>query len=212
MINTNEQSRIDLAETILQASREPIDLYDLYDEVAKRHGESPSAERLNAFFAELTTSAKFVYMGDNSWDLKRRQKIELWEKDGSFFNEYTEVEDAVMEERIAEQKQREAAHEQMLEDRERARVLAEKAEAEEDVVVPRIVEEPEPIDVVEPVEEEIIAEVAQEETPEPIEDQKVTDKADKADTADEDADEEYDDFDEEEYNEYMDEFEDKYEK
>ena len=212
MINTNEQSPIDLAETILQASREPIDLYDLYDEVAKRHGESPSAERLNAFFAELTTSAKFVYMGDNSWDLKRRQKIELWEKDGSFFNEYTEVEDAVMEERIAEQKQREAAHEQMLEDRERARVLAEKAEAEEDVVVPRIVEEPEPIDVVEPVEEEIIAEVAQEETPEPIEDQKVTDKADKADTADEDADEEYDDFDEEEYNEYMDEFEDKYEK
>ncbi len=207
----NEQSRIDLAEAILEAQNEPIDLYDLYDEVAKRCEEQPSAEKLNAFFAELTTSAKFVYMGDNSWDLKRRQKIELWEKDGSFFNEYREVEDAVMEERIAQQKARAAAHEKMLEDRERARVLAEQEEAAaEKEVVPRVVQEPEPIDTpdIEAGEEDVVE--TPDDTPEPIEDEKVQDKAEE-DTTDE-VDEEYDDFDEDEYNEYMDEFEDKYEK
>ena len=212
MIDTKEQSRIDLAEAILEGRSEPIDLYDLYDEVAKLHEEKPSAERLNAFFAELTTSAKFVYMGDNSWDLKRRQKIELWEKDGSFFNEYTEVEDAVMEERIAEQKKREAAHEKMLEDRERARILAEQQEEEaEKEEVPRIVTEPEPVEEDEaPVE--LVEAGAPEEEPAPIEDETVAKDSTEENVTDEEVDEEYEDFDEDEYNEYMDEFEDKYEK
>ncbi len=210
MITTKEQSFLDTAEAILEEKKEPVDLYELFDMVVEQQAASSLdiAERLNAFYADITTSARFVYMGNNTWDLKRHQKIELWEKDGSFFNEYSEVEDELMDQRIDDQNKREAEHQAMLERREQA--LAEKAEkaanaSEETPVVDDtpVLNTEDVIEAAEEVVQEVIAEDKVEETVESKD--KTKDDAD-------DTEEEYDGFDEEEYNEYMDEFEDKYDK
>ncbi len=209
MISKQEQSFLDIAESILKSKKEPVDLYELFDMVVEKQGEGSNdiVERLNAFYADITTSARFVYMGNNTWDLKRHQKIELWEKDGSFFNEYSEVEDDVMDQRIAEQKEKEAQHLAMLERREKAQAeQAEAKEAEEASisVTPTLA----PDDVIEAAEE-YVESVIEEKQDDKVEVEQETDK--EVETTD-DVEEEYDDFDEEEYNEYMDEFEDKYDK
>ena len=37
-------------------------------------------------YIDITTSSKFVYMGDGEWDLKIRQSLDEYDKDGSAFN------------------------------------------------------------------------------------------------------------------------------
>ncbi|MGS0972694.1 MAG: DNA-directed RNA polymerase subunit delta [Candidatus Izemoplasmataceae bacterium] len=90
-----EWALVDTAEVILKKSKEPINIYDLFDIVAGEKGLSAEEKDvyLTHFYSDITISGRFVYTGDNTWDLKAKQKIELWEKDGSFYNEYTDVED-----------------------------------------------------------------------------------------------------------------------
>jgi len=90
-----EWALVDTAEVILKKSKEPIDFYELFDVVAKEKGLSEEEKDvyLTHFYSDITISGRFVYTGDNTWDLKAKQKIELWEKDGSFYNEYTDIED-----------------------------------------------------------------------------------------------------------------------
>ena len=90
-------SLVDIAAQILLEAREPINLYDLFKEVIKRKEITvkDTSILLTGFYADLTVSAKFVYTGENKWDLKANQKIELWEKDGSFFKEYTEIDNYI---------------------------------------------------------------------------------------------------------------------
>jgi DNA-directed RNA polymerase subunit delta len=106
-----EWALVDTAEVILKKSKEPIDFYELFDTVAKEKGlsEADKEEFVTHFYSDITVSGRFVYTGDNTWDLKAKQKIELWEKDGSFYNEYTDVEDLqpevteeVVEEKVVE--------------------------------------------------------------------------------------------------------------
>lgn len=90
-----EWALVDTAEVILKKSKEPINFYELFDVVAKEKGLSEQEKEvyITHFYSDITISGRFVYTGDNTWDLKAKQKIELWEKDGSFYNEYTDVED-----------------------------------------------------------------------------------------------------------------------
>lgn len=90
-----EWALVDTAEVILKKSKEPINFYELFDVVAKEKGLSEEEKEVYVthFYSDITISGRFVYTGDNTWDLKAKQKIELWEKDGSFYNEYTDVED-----------------------------------------------------------------------------------------------------------------------
>ncbi len=218
MIEKHESSLIDLAEEILIGKKEPVNLYDLFDQVRKLRGDEGEAnnERLNAFYADITSSAKFVYMGDNTWDLKKHQKIDLWEKDGSHYNEYSEVEDEALDARLATQVEREKKHQAMLESRRQAEIEAEEAKLkaeEEALIMPEedVYEEPEvnldDIKLENNLDE--VEELADDSKEDEVKDKK-SDKSEKSDK--EDGDEEYEDFDEEEYNEYMDEFEDKYDK
>lgn len=90
-----EWALVDTAEVILKKSKEPINFYELFDVVAKEKGLSEEEKEVYVthFYSDITISGRFVYTGDNTWDLKAKQKIELWEKVGSFYNEYTDVED-----------------------------------------------------------------------------------------------------------------------
>jgi len=101
-----EWALVDAAELVLKKSKEPIDFYKLFDIVAKEKGlsEEKKGDYITHFYSDITISGRFVYTGENTWDLKTKQKIELWEKDGSFYNEYTNVEELQQEAEILEAK------------------------------------------------------------------------------------------------------------
>lgn len=218
MVEIKEQSLINLAELILSEQKQPIDLYDLFDLVIDRRGDSldDMTELLNAFYADITSSAKFIYMGKNTWDLKKHQKIELWEKDGSYYDEYTEVEDPELDERIAKQEALEKAHQEMLEqrkiDEEKALEQKEAREAEEALKETETAE----VDVLDDTVLEALDEEYEEEVVETEEETLETaDETEEevVETDDsEETEEEYDEFDEDKYNEYMDTYEDEYDK
>ena len=209
MQSIKEQSLIVSAIRVLGEKKEPIEFYTLFTLLCdeKEYSKKERAELITRFYSDITTSAKFVYTGDNHWDLKERQKTELWEKDGSYFKEYTEIKasdytDSNLEEPAPKPK----------------KVRAKKAKK-----VKKVVEEPKVEEViVEPVVEPVI-EVTKEEVIEKV--AKVAKEAKEANQVvkekiagedgfveyEEDVAEEYeDDFDEDKYNEYMDTYEDKY--
>lgn len=216
-LDIQEMSLINLAEQVLHEIKEPLDLYQLFDkvlEMSRHNHQEEISEVLNAFYTDLTSSAKFIYMGNNTWDLKRHQKNDLWDKDGSFYNEYAEVHDAELDVRIAEAQAAEEAHLAKIE----ARRLAEEAKAEAEAAQDEA-EAIEATDVIE-TEEAPIEVIVPEPEPKPVEEEVVSTEADDTVKDDEKAetiepleeDDDYDDFDEEEYNEYMDSYEDEYDK
>lgn len=191
-------SLVDIAELILKENKEPASVYDLYDKVCeeKQSTEEEKLENISQFYADITTSAKFVYVGDNTWDLKENQKIDLWEKDGSYYKEYNEIE-------LPE------------EYKEKPKPVAKPKVAE-------VVVEPVQEVVVEPVVEEVVEEVAtQPVVEEPVEevvvekqkplDESVVPVVEEEFVSEEFDEELFEDFDEEKYNEYMDTYEDQYE-
>ena len=91
---STEKSLIEAATIILQNEKHPVNLYDLFDRVSADAGltEEEKQEAITKFYTDLTVSAKFVYIGNNEFNLKSNEKIELWEKDGSFYKEYSVVE------------------------------------------------------------------------------------------------------------------------
>lgn len=214
----NELSLIDAAVVVLQTEKKAFDLYQLFDIVSAQHGldEDEKSELITKFYADLTTSAKFVYVGDNTWDLKANQKIELWEKDGSFYKEYTVVElPEEYKKEIKEAKAKTAAAKLKAKAEAEGVVVVKEAKAEPAV---KIITEAKAKPVVEPVVEAAVEEVIQpviEPVVEDVKTEKVTVKSDDpskeaVETYEEEVFEEYEDFDEDKYNEYMDTYEDKY--
>lgn len=209
MVEIKEQSLIEIAEIVLKETKEPVDLYDLFDLVLdkKDMGKSFDNETLTDFYTDITSSAKFIYMGNNTWDLKRRQKIELWEKDGSFYREYREVSDEAMEKRIAEEDAKEKEHQAMLEARKKAAIeREEKAKLAAEKALEETTEEQ-----VDELEEELVEDTIIFEEIEPEIPEKKA-KSDKTEKTEDDTDTEYTEEEEEEYNKYMDMYEDEYDK
>ena len=188
------KSLIDIAEELLLEKKTQINMYDLFDAACAKKGidEDAKANLVAQFYTDMISSAKFVYLGENEWDLKEHQEVALWEKDGSYYKEYNKVEvpEEVVEEVKPEPK-------------------------------PVVIEEPEPVfeDIEEEVLEETTFEPAvdayneevMEEEVTPIEDQIIP--AEEVETGYEDVFDDFeedDDFDEEKYNEYMDTYEDQY--
>ncbi len=206
MQSIKEQSLIVSAIRVLGEKKEPMEFYTLFTFLCdeKDYSKKERAELITRFYSDIITSAKFVYTGDNHWDLKERQKTELWDKDGSYFKEYTEIKasdytDSNLEEPAPKPKKVRAKKAK------KVKKVAEEPKLEEVIVEPVV--EP----VIEVTKEEVIEKVA-----------KVAKEADKVVKEkiagedgfveyEEDVAEEYeDDFDEDKYNEYMDTYEDKY--
>lgn len=183
-----EKSLIEAASMLLENEKMPVNLYDLFDRITGEVGlsDTDKKEAITKFYTDLTTSAKFVYVGNNEWNLKVNEKIELWEKDGSFYKEYNVVD---LPEEYKEAPKPKKTRKTKAAKVEPVIVVEEKPE----VVV---VEETPVVAAVEPVVAPV-AEPAAEEA---------------AVNYEEDVFEEYDEFDEEKYNEYMDTYEDQYDK
>ncbi len=217
-----ELSLIKIAEKVLKADRLSVpkteevsyDLYELFDKVVELKGIEldNAAQTLNEFYAELSASAKFVYAGDNAWDLKAHRSIDNWDKDGSDYSEYKEVHDESMDARIATQKEKERKHQEMLEERERiaeekaehARLMEEQAKEDGTIAEVDAMEE----DSLEDIGEEFhdATEFVSEEEVDP---EKEKDK-DILETSEEDYDEDAEEDDK--YLEYLDDYEDEYDK
>ena len=98
MENYSELSLLEVAVKILEEKKAPINIYDLIAEVLNRKGLTDDENKTltTKLYVDITTSSKFVYMGDSNWDLKLNQSLDEFDKDGSDFNskdDYVEEED-----------------------------------------------------------------------------------------------------------------------
>ena len=172
---------LDVAETLLKDSKKPMTIQQLIRSVAEIKDISlEDVDRLTQLYMDITQSAKFVYCGDDQWDLKERN-LELWDKDGFAFVQAEEVEEDVEEDL-------DFTEYTLEEEEEEVKAKVEKDDDEEE----------------EEVDEEIKEEKAYIEIDLPT---KSTDDDDGDDDVEIEFD---DDYDEDDYNEIMDDYEDMY--
>ena len=95
----NQMSLIEIALEIMEKSNSPLNIYTLIEETLKRKGVEDEDGKLAAkLYTDITISSKFVFMGDDLWDLKSRQSLDVFDKDGSSFinpdEEYNDKDEA----------------------------------------------------------------------------------------------------------------------
>ncbi len=99
MADWNQMSLMEVAESTLKQSKQPMSFLELFQAVCelKEISAEEKNEIISQVYADFITSAKFVYVGDDMWDLKSRQSIDLWDKDGAFYQEFPDFEEEVEE-------------------------------------------------------------------------------------------------------------------
>ena len=79
------QSMVDIVDQYLRETKKPQELSSIVEYVAKEKDfETTDIDRINQLYLDISTSGKYVYIGDNKWDLKERN-LEYWDKDGIAF-------------------------------------------------------------------------------------------------------------------------------
>ena len=87
MENVQQMSLLEVALKLMEEKGTVVNIYDLIEEVLKAKGLDVKDNALAAkLYIDITTSSKFVYMGDENWDLKSRQSLDEFDKDGASFN------------------------------------------------------------------------------------------------------------------------------
>jgi DNA-directed RNA polymerase subunit delta len=83
MNKTNDSlSMLELAELFMREKNQNTPLQDIINYIFEVKGfKLNDFQKLNAFYLDLTHSAKFVFCGDNLWNLKENN-LELWDKEG----------------------------------------------------------------------------------------------------------------------------------
>ena len=186
MADWNQLSLLEAAETILSSNKQPMSFVELYQAICevKELSEEDKSELISQVYADFIVSAKFVYVGDDLWDLKSRQSIDLWDKDGAYYDEFPDYAEELAED---EDEEEELDEEDEDEDEEIDEDEEEEDKYEED------------LDFDEELEEEDI-------DYDGFEDEEEDFIEDESDIAPEDE----EDFDDDKYNEYMDDYEKMY--
>ena len=88
-------SLIEVALMIMDEHEGGISINELMSQVLelKKIGQDEYNQKLSRLYLDITTSSDFVYLGDGIWDLKSRNSLELFERDGSEFNRSYDEED-----------------------------------------------------------------------------------------------------------------------
>ena len=96
-MNTEQLSMLEVAIELMNQKKTPQAIMTLINEVLEIKGlDDPDGTFATQLYIDITTSSNFVFCGEGKWDLKDRQSLELFDKDGSFFNtgeEYEEEEE-----------------------------------------------------------------------------------------------------------------------
>ena len=98
-MNTEQLSMLEVAIELLNQKKTPQAITSLIQEVLELKGlDDPNGVLAAQLYIDITTSSSFVFCGEGKWDLKTRQSLELFDRDGSFFNtgeEYEEEEEEI---------------------------------------------------------------------------------------------------------------------
>ncbi len=99
MENISQMSLLEIAVKLMEQKGTVENIYKLIEEVLELKGLTDETGALaTKLYVDITTSSKFVYMGDGLWDLKSRQPLEQFEKDGSaFYSKADEDEEEIIE-------------------------------------------------------------------------------------------------------------------
>ena len=96
-MNTEQLSMLEVAIELLNQKKTPQVISTLIQEVLELKGfDDPNGVLATQLYIDITTSSAFVFCGEGKWDLKSRQSLEVFDRDGSFFNtgeEYIEEEE-----------------------------------------------------------------------------------------------------------------------
>ena len=98
-MNTEQLSMLEVALELLNQKKTPQHIMTLIQEVLELKGlDDPSGTLAAQLYIDITTSSAFVFCGEGKWDLKTRQSLEVFDRDGSYFNtgeEYEEEEETI---------------------------------------------------------------------------------------------------------------------
>ena len=87
METISQMSLLEVAVQLMEQKRAPQSIRLLIKEALEMKGlEDPDHTLAAQLYVDITTSSKFVYMGNEEWDLKSRQSLDEYDKDGSEFN------------------------------------------------------------------------------------------------------------------------------
>jgi DNA-directed RNA polymerase subunit delta len=87
MENISQMSLLEVAILLMEQKKNKQPIKTLIKEVLEMKGLDDLDHTLaTQLYIDITTSSKFVYMGDGEWDLKIRQSLDEYDKDGSAFN------------------------------------------------------------------------------------------------------------------------------
>ena len=94
MTELKQLSLMEAAERILSQNKNPMTFLELFKSLSdsKEMTDEEKAAVISQFYADFIVSAKFIYMGDDLWDLKVRQSIDMWDKDGAYYQEFPDTE------------------------------------------------------------------------------------------------------------------------
>lgn len=195
MKDINLLSLVEIAIEVLRESKEKSTFLELYNKVSemKNFTEEEKNEHIAQFYTDITSSGDFIYCGEDLWDLKENQPLDVI--DHEFFSEHSDIEGADEEEKPKKAKKK---HPKKYIDEDEEE---ENNTEDEDYEVSPVEEEVEDDEI----DEEEIVSVSEEEV-EPVEDYEKDIDA----QLDESEEEEDEDFDEDTYNSIMDQYEDQY--
>ena len=87
MENISQMSLLEVAILLMEQKKNKQSIKALIKEVLEMKGLDDLDNTLaTQLYIDITTSSKFVYMGEGEWDLKIRQSLDEYDKDGSAFN------------------------------------------------------------------------------------------------------------------------------
>ena len=87
MENISQMSLLEVAILLMEQKKNKQSIKALIKEVLEMKGlDDLDHTAATQLYIDITTSSKFVYMGDGEWDLKIRQSLDEYDKDGSAFN------------------------------------------------------------------------------------------------------------------------------
>ena len=86
-MDTKQLSMLEVALEILTAEEAEMSIYELIQKVLEaKELEDPNGYYATQLYTDITTSSLFVFCGEGKWDLKSRQSLEVYGRDGSFYS------------------------------------------------------------------------------------------------------------------------------
>jgi DNA-directed RNA polymerase subunit delta len=132
MVELKQLSLMEAAERILIQNKQPMTFLELFKVLTevKSLSDEEKANIISQFYADFIASARFIYMGDDMWDLKSRQSIDMWDKDGAYYQEFPDTEGEAEEEEELEEEAEEETEEEETE-----KETEEEDEIDDDTVI-----------------------------------------------------------------------------